>query len=125
MPALKPQPFGANEALREISALPDWAQPAFEGMKSLNRCGASVFVMYVKPSSLFTIFSVVCSESCLQCGHAARVSPLLCWISCNDTVTPPEPEPRVRHIFVPVAQHSRPLLPPPVIQSRVCDAALP
>ena len=46
--ALKPKPLKASEALREISALPDWARPAFAGMKSLNRiqsavCDAALF----------------------------------------------------------------------------------
>ncbi|KAF8382489.1 snrp-200, partial [Pristionchus pacificus] len=37
VPALKPKPFGENEKLIDISSLPKWAQPAFDGFKSLNR----------------------------------------------------------------------------------------
>ncbi len=48
VPALKPPAMKSGEALREISALPDWARPAFGGMKSLNRlqsavCDAALF----------------------------------------------------------------------------------
>jgi pre-mRNA-splicing helicase BRR2 len=48
VPALKPKPMKEGEALREIGALPDWARPAFGGMKSLNRlqsavCDAALF----------------------------------------------------------------------------------
>ncbi len=42
MPALKPKPMKEGEALREISALPSWMQPAFAGMKSLNRVQSRV-----------------------------------------------------------------------------------
>jgi hypothetical protein len=37
IPALKPKVFADGEALRPIEELPSWAQPAFAGMKSLNR----------------------------------------------------------------------------------------
>lgn len=42
VPALKPQPFGKDEKLVEISELPAWAQPGFKGMKSLNRIQSKV-----------------------------------------------------------------------------------
>ena len=42
VPAVKPQPFGKDERLREISELPDWAQTGFKGMKSLNRIQSKV-----------------------------------------------------------------------------------
>lgn len=42
VPALKPLPMKDGEALREISGLPEWARPAFGGMKSLNRLQSSV-----------------------------------------------------------------------------------
>lgn len=42
VPALKPKPFKAGEKLVPISELPDWAQPAFEGMKELNRIQSRV-----------------------------------------------------------------------------------
>lgn len=42
VPAVKPQPFGKNEKLREISELPDWAQLGFKGMTSLNRIQSRV-----------------------------------------------------------------------------------
>ena len=29
VPALKPKPFGENEKLKQITDLPEWAQPAF------------------------------------------------------------------------------------------------
>lgn len=37
VPALKPKPFDTGESLVPISALPKYAQPAFEGYSSLNR----------------------------------------------------------------------------------------
>ncbi|VDO35832.1 unnamed protein product [Haemonchus placei] len=37
VPALKPKPFAEGEKLIDISELPKWVQPAFEGFKSLNR----------------------------------------------------------------------------------------
>ena len=37
VPALKPKPFAEGEKLIEISELPKWARPAFDGYKSLNR----------------------------------------------------------------------------------------
>lgn len=49
VPALKPVPFGEGEALRKIEELPEWAQPAFTGMKSLNRIQSRVC-----DSALFT-----------------------------------------------------------------------
>ena len=47
-PALKPPAMKDGEALRAISDLPDWARPAFAGMKGLNRiqsavCDAALF----------------------------------------------------------------------------------
>ena len=42
VPALKPTPFGDNEKLRDIAALPEWCAPAFEGVKSLNRVQSRV-----------------------------------------------------------------------------------
>jgi pre-mRNA-splicing helicase BRR2 len=42
VPALKPKPLKAGEALRAIDQLPDWAQPAFAGMTSLNRVQSAV-----------------------------------------------------------------------------------
>ena len=41
MPAPKHKPFEKNERLLDINELPDWAQPAFPKMKSLNRCPSS------------------------------------------------------------------------------------
>ncbi|ESO86122.1 hypothetical protein LOTGIDRAFT_239637 [Lottia gigantea] len=37
VPALKPKPFDTDESLVPIDRLPKYAQPAFEGFKSLNR----------------------------------------------------------------------------------------
>ena len=37
VPPLKPKPFGADEILLPIEKLPAYAQPAFEGFKTLNR----------------------------------------------------------------------------------------
>jgi pre-mRNA-splicing helicase BRR2 len=42
VPALKPKPFADDEALVQISDLPEWAQPAFAGMKTLNRVQSRV-----------------------------------------------------------------------------------
>ncbi|WAR22369.1 U520-like protein [Mya arenaria] len=43
VPALKPQPFDADESLVKIGHLPNYAQPAFEGFKSLNRIQSRLF----------------------------------------------------------------------------------
>jgi pre-mRNA-splicing helicase BRR2 len=43
VPALKPPPFEENEHLIPISSLPDWAQPAFEGIKELNRIQSRLY----------------------------------------------------------------------------------
>ncbi|KAM3686316.1 hypothetical protein ACJW31_11G189700 [Castanea mollissima] len=43
VPALKPKPFDPNEKLIKISDMPDWAQPAFKGMKELNRVQSKVY----------------------------------------------------------------------------------
>lgn len=42
VPALKPKPFADNEKLLTIQELPEWAQPAFGGMQSLNRVQSRV-----------------------------------------------------------------------------------
>ncbi len=42
MPALKPKPFKTGEKLVAISELPEWAHPAFSGMKELNRVQSRV-----------------------------------------------------------------------------------
>lgn len=43
VPALKPKPFDQNETLVPIDRLPKYAQPAFEGFKSLNRIQSRLF----------------------------------------------------------------------------------
>merc|ERR1719220_1084661 len=43
VPALKPKPFAENEKLVTIEALPAYAQPAFEGFKSLNRIESRLY----------------------------------------------------------------------------------
>lgn len=43
VPALKPQPFEADEDLVPIERLPKYAQPAFEGFKSLNRIQSRLY----------------------------------------------------------------------------------
>ncbi|KAD2067453.1 hypothetical protein E3N88_41917 [Mikania micrantha] len=43
VPALKPKPLAADEKLVKISAMPSWAQPAFEGMTQLNRVQSRVY----------------------------------------------------------------------------------
>ena len=42
IPALKPKVFDDDEALVPIESLPEWAQPAFSGMKTLNRVQSKV-----------------------------------------------------------------------------------
>lgn len=42
VPALKPKPFKENEKLWKVEEMPDWAQLAFKGMKSLNRIQSRV-----------------------------------------------------------------------------------
>ncbi len=42
VPASKPPAFKAGERLIQISELPEWMHPAFEGMKELNRIQSRV-----------------------------------------------------------------------------------
>ncbi|KAM1767239.1 hypothetical protein ACFX12_045349 [Malus domestica] len=42
VPALKPQPYPDHELVK-VSAMPDWAQPAFKGMSRLNRIQSRVY----------------------------------------------------------------------------------
>jgi len=43
VPGLKPAPLRDDEKLKNISELPDWMQPAFKGMKQLNRIQSRVY----------------------------------------------------------------------------------
>ncbi|KAK9129134.1 hypothetical protein Sjap_009621 [Stephania japonica] len=43
VPALKAAPLGDKEELVKISAMPEWAQPAFKGMNQLNRVQSKVY----------------------------------------------------------------------------------
>ncbi|KAK4275030.1 hypothetical protein QN277_018173 [Acacia crassicarpa] len=43
VPALKAKPIDSNEKFIKISAMPDWAQPAFKGMTQLNRVQSKVY----------------------------------------------------------------------------------
>lgn len=43
VPALKAKPFAKGEKLKAIKELPEWAQPGFRGMKSLNRIQSQVY----------------------------------------------------------------------------------
>ncbi|XP_078443956.1 DExH-box ATP-dependent RNA helicase DExH12-like [Wolffia australiana] len=48
VPALKPKPMEDNEKFVRISEMPEWAQPAFEGMKQLNRVQSRVYEVALK-----------------------------------------------------------------------------
>ncbi|KAH9611678.1 hypothetical protein KSS87_017396 [Heliosperma pusillum] len=43
IPALKAKPLEQGEQMVKISAMPDWAQPAFQGMTQLNRVQSKVY----------------------------------------------------------------------------------
>jgi len=43
VPALKPKPFKENEKIWNVEEMPEWAQPAFKGMKALNRIQSRVY----------------------------------------------------------------------------------
>ncbi|KAJ6748412.1 DEXH-BOX ATP-DEPENDENT RNA HELICASE DEXH12-LIKE [Salix purpurea] len=43
VPALKPRAIPPHERFVKISEMPDWAQPAFEGMQQLNRVQSKVY----------------------------------------------------------------------------------
>ncbi|XP_011044153.1 PREDICTED: U5 small nuclear ribonucleoprotein 200 kDa helicase-like [Populus euphratica] len=43
VPALKPRAIPPNETFVKISEMPDWAQPAFEGMQQLNRVQSKLY----------------------------------------------------------------------------------
>lgn len=57
VPHLKPKPFADGEELVKITDMPDWAQPAFVGMKTLNRVQSRVY-----ETALFT------AENLLLCA---------------------------------------------------------
>lgn len=57
VPHLKPKPFADGEELVKITDMPDWAQPAFVGMKTLNRVQSKVY-----ETALFT------AENLLLCA---------------------------------------------------------
>ena len=57
MPASKPPAFKEGERLIKISELPEWMQPAFEGMKELNRIQSRV-----SQTAMYT------SENILMCA---------------------------------------------------------
>ena len=42
MPALRQKPYASGEKDIAIADLPKWMQPAFEGMKTLNRIQSKV-----------------------------------------------------------------------------------
>lgn len=53
VPALKSKPIDSNEKFIKISAMPDWAQPAFKGMTQLNRVQSKVYeTALFKPDNL-------------------------------------------------------------------------
>ena len=52
IPALKPKPFLDDEALVPIDTLPEWARPAFAGMRTLNRIQSRVHRCAPPPSDL-------------------------------------------------------------------------
>uniref|UniRef100_A0A5B7AAE8 RNA helicase n=1 Tax=Davidia involucrata TaxID=16924 RepID=A0A5B7AAE8_DAVIN len=54
VPALKPKPLAPGEELIKISAMPDWAQPAFKGMTQLNRVQSKVY-----ETALFTAENIL------------------------------------------------------------------
>ncbi|CBI36671.3 unnamed protein product, partial [Vitis vinifera] len=54
VPALKAAALGPGEELVKISAMPDWAQPAFKGMTQLNRVQSKVY-----ETALFTAENVL------------------------------------------------------------------
>ncbi|CAK9183443.1 unnamed protein product [Ilex paraguariensis] len=54
VPALKPKPLAPGEELIKISAMPDWAQPAFRGMTQLNRVQSKVY-----DTALFTAKNIL------------------------------------------------------------------
>ncbi|MCL4126057.1 UNVERIFIED_CONTAM: hypothetical protein GTU68_057642 [Idotea baltica] len=43
VPALKPKPFAPDETLVPVANLPNYAQPAFDGFKSLNRIQSKLY----------------------------------------------------------------------------------
>ena len=90
MPALKAKPFEKNERLIEISELKEWMQPAFSGMKSLNRiqsrvCNTALYtsenILMCAPTgagktnvAMLTILHEVCSSTCHALGAYTLVS---------------------------------------------------
>ena len=43
VPAMKPKPLAKGEKLIPIAEIPQWAQPAFSGMKTLNRIQSKMY----------------------------------------------------------------------------------
>ena len=48
VPALKPKPMEEGERFVKIYEMPEWAQPAFDGMKQLNRVQSRVYEVALK-----------------------------------------------------------------------------
>ena len=67
IPPLKPHPFGENESNVQISSLPAWAQPAFKGMKELNRVQSRLYETAMKsPENL-----LVCAPTGAGVSHTS------------------------------------------------------
>ena len=89
MPALKPKPFANDERLIAISELKEWMQPAFSGMKSLNRiqsrvCNTALYtsenILMCAPTgagktnvAMLTILHEVCSAYLTGSKHSSPV----------------------------------------------------
>lgn len=54
VPRLKQKEWGADERLLNVSSMPDWAQPAFKGMSTLNRVQSKVY-----ETALFTAENIL------------------------------------------------------------------
>ena len=72
VPALKATPFEDNEKLVTISEIPEWAQPAFGGTKSLNRVQSRVY-----PCAMFSAENMLI---CAPTGAGKTNVAMLCML---------------------------------------------
>ena len=60
IPALQAKPFDDDESLVTIASLPEWAQPAFAGMRTLNRVQSRVHQCALYSSSRMLLLRRYC-----------------------------------------------------------------
>ena len=68
---MKALPFAENEKLRPIEEIPEWARPAFKGMKSLNRVQSRVYETALLSQRICYLRQLVPQKRTLLCSPYA------------------------------------------------------